>query len=105
MELVRGAAKQSRQSDRMEIGCLKGMEKKAGGGLDSKDDTIEAENKVYQADLNVTMVEATRMAAENIGQREATGICPIQVESLATHMVDDGDNNGNDAPTTTEWML
>ena len=45
------------------------------------------------------------MATENIAQREATGICPIEAEALATHMVDNGNDGGNDAPTLTEWML
>ena len=45
------------------------------------------------------------MIAGNIAQREAMGICPIEAEALASHMVDDGDEAGNDASTPTEWML
>jgi len=84
---------------------FEGNGKESMGGLGSKDDTIEAEDKAYQAALNAIVVEATRMAAQKIAQREATGICPIEAEALGTHMVDDGDDDGDDAPTPTEWML
>ena len=45
------------------------------------------------------------MVAENIAQREAMGIFPIEAEALPSHMVDDGDEAGDDAFTPTEWML